>query len=265
VRPLRDLDPDVCRNLAGVIFDIDDTITDHGQLTDGAYHALWNLARAGLTLVAVTGRPLGWCDVFARLWPVAMAIGENGGGWVYRAGTAVLEGYWDDAAARAQQQQQLAALEQAARAALPELRLAGDQRLRRVDLAFDVGEEVHLPAARIARLLEVIHGAGARSLVSSVHAHAFFGAHDKAAGAARAVDAVLGRALEQERERWLFVGDSGNDAAAFAYFPISAGVANVRAHLGRLPVPPAFVATAERGAGFTEIAEFVLAARAPKL
>jgi hypothetical protein len=95
-----------------------------------------------------------------------------------------------------------------------------------------------------------------------VHAHAFFGAHDKASGTVRALGAVLGRDLAGERERWLFVGDSGNDAAAFAYFPVSAGVANVRAHLGRLPVAPAFVARAERGAGFAEIARVVLSARA---
>jgi hydroxymethylpyrimidine pyrophosphatase-like HAD family hydrolase len=120
---------------------------------------------------------------------------------------------------------------------------------------------VRLPPEAIARLVELIHAAGARSLVSSVHAHAFFGAHDKATGAAAAVKAVLGRELGAERDRWLFVGDSGNDAAAFAYFPVSAGVANVRAHLGRLPVPPAFVASAERGAGFAEIAALVLRAR----
>jgi HAD superfamily hydrolase (TIGR01484 family) len=261
VRPLRELDPAVCRNLAGVVFDIDDTITDHGRLTDGAYRALWDLSRAGLTLVAVTGRPLGWCDVFARQWPVAAAVGENGGGWIFRSGSAVVEGYFDDEAERGRQQARLAAIEQAARAAVPGLRLAGDQRLRRVDLAFDVGEEVRLAEASVARLLEVIHAAGARSLVSSVHAHAFFGAHDKATGAASAVKAVLGRDLAAERERWLFVGDSGNDAAAFAWFPVSAGVANVRAHLGRLPVPPAFVADAERGAGFAEIAVTVLSAR----
>jgi HAD superfamily hydrolase (TIGR01484 family) len=261
VRPIRELDPVLCRNLAGVVFDIDDTITDHGLLTDAAYRALWELSRAGLTLIAVTGRPLGWCDVLARLWPVAAAVGENGGGWVIRDGAGVLEGYFDDAAARARQQEKLTVLAQTVKTALPELRLAGDQRHRRVDLAFDVGEEVRLPPEQIARVVELIHAAGARSLVSSVHAHAFFGAHDKATGAAAAVKAVLGRDLGAERERWLFAGDSGNDAPAFAYFPLSAGVANVRGHLGRLPVPPAFVAEAERGAGFAEIAATVLRAR----
>ena len=50
-------------------------------------------------------------------------------------------------------------------------------------------------------------------------------------------------------------------SAAFSYFPLSAGVANVRAHLAQLPRAPAFVATADRGRGFAEIAATILAAR----
>jgi HAD superfamily hydrolase (TIGR01484 family) len=261
MRPLDELPPELCRPLAGVVFDVDDTVTDGGQLTDLAYGALWSLARAGLSLVAVTGRPLGWCDVLARHWPIAAAVGENGGGWVYRQGERVSEGYFDDEAARAEQRRQLAALEARALAAIPGLRLASDQRHRRVDLAFDVAEECHLERSAVDRLVALIAGAGARSLVSSVHAHAYFGAHDKASGAARAISAALGRDLAAEQERWLFVGDSGNDAAAFAAFPLTAAVANVRAHLDRLPVPPAFVSRAERGRGFAEIAAAVLARR----
>ncbi|MCC6875768.1 MAG: hypothetical protein IT378_15785 [Sandaracinaceae bacterium] len=64
-----------------------------------------------------------------------------------------------------------------------------------------------------------------------------------------------------ERERWLFVGDSGNDAAAFAFFSLSVGVANVREHLARLPVPPAYVTERERGAGFAELAARIGEAR----
>jgi hypothetical protein len=60
----------------------------------------------------------------------------------------------------------------------------------------------------------------------------------------------------------LFVGDSGNDAAAFAFFPVSAGVSNVRAHLHALPRPPRYVSEADRGRGFAEIVDYVLRARA---
>jgi HAD superfamily hydrolase (TIGR01484 family) len=265
MRPIEELPAEVCRRLAGVVFDIDDTVTDHGQLTEVAYSALWSLARSGLLLVAVTGRPLGWCDVFARQWPIAAAVGENGGGWVFRrpgAEQTIAEGYFDDQAARAEQRQRLTALERTALATIPGLRLASDHRQRRVDLAFDVAEEAALDGAGLERLLTLIAAAGARSLVSSVHAHAYFGAHDKANGAVRAIADAVGRDLDAERERWLFVGDSGNDAAAFAYFPVSAAVGNVRAHLPRLPVLPAFVAAQDRGQGFAAIAAITLARRA---
>jgi HAD superfamily hydrolase (TIGR01484 family) len=266
VNAIEDIAPALCQRLLGVVFDVDDTLTDGGELGEEAYRALWALARGGLALVAVTGRPLGFCDVFARQWPLAAAVGENGGGWVFRvraAGQAatVREGYFDDEATRTRQSQQLRVLERAALAAIPGLRLASDQRHRRVDLAFDVAEEAALPQGDVQRLLALIEAAGARSLVSSIHAHAYFGAHDKASGAARAIAEALGRELGGERDRWLFVGDSGNDAAAFAYFPVSAGVGNVRAHLARLPVPPAFVATEERGRGFAAIAAAVLGGR----
>jgi hydroxymethylpyrimidine pyrophosphatase-like HAD family hydrolase len=77
----------------------------------------------------------------------------------------------------------------------------------------------------------------------------------------RAVREVLGRDVPATRDRWLFVGDSGNDAPAFSYFPVSAGVANVRDHLARLPVKPAYVASLARARGFAEIADHLLAQR----
>ena len=80
-------------------------------------------------------------------------------------------------------------------------------------------------------------------------------------GLVRALGDVLGINLAAERDRWVFVGDSGNDAAAFDYFENSVGVANVRAHLDRLPTPPRYVTDAERGAGFAELAAHLVAAR----
>ena len=64
-----------------------------------------------------------------------------------------------------------------------------------------------------------------------------------------------------ERARWVFIGDSGNDAAAFEYFPNSVGVANVREQLHRLPVAPRFVTPSDRGRGFAELASHLLRSR----
>ncbi|MCZ7687180.1 MAG: HAD-IIB family hydrolase [Sandaracinaceae bacterium] len=259
MRPLRELDPASIRDLAGVVFDVDDTLTTHGRLHPEAFEALWALHRAGIALAAVTGRPLGWADVMAMTWPIDVAVGENGAGWCMRRGGALAHGWFDDQGTRARHAAVLARVEAAVREAMPEVRVASDQPGRRCDLAFDVGEAERLGAAEIARLVSIIDESGARALVSSVHAHVIAGSWDKARGAARAVEDALGAPLE--RGRWIFVGDSGNDAEAFAWFERTVGVANVREHLSRLPVPPRFVTEQERGAGFAELAAHVLSAR----
>jgi hypothetical protein len=78
MRPIGDLDPAILSGCVAVLTDIDDTLTTEGQLPADAYAALERLARAGLPVVPITGRPAGWCDMIARLWPVAGVVGENG-------------------------------------------------------------------------------------------------------------------------------------------------------------------------------------------
>jgi len=68
----------VRRKLRFVLTDIDDTLTTDGKLTAGAYRALERLHDAGRIVVPVTGRPAGWCDHIARMWPVDAVVGENG-------------------------------------------------------------------------------------------------------------------------------------------------------------------------------------------
>ncbi|MCL4764338.1 MAG: HAD family hydrolase, partial [Burkholderiales bacterium] len=59
--------------------------------------------------------------------------------------------------------------------------------------------------------------------------------------------------------RFVFAGDSPNDAPMFAYFPRSVGVANVRDLIDRIAVPPAYVASRRGGDGFVELADHLLA------
>jgi hypothetical protein len=47
----------------------------------------------------------------------------------------------------------------------------------------------------------------------------------------------------------------------FEFFPHSVGVANVRRFADRLPAPPKYVTSREAGAGFAELANFLLAER----
>src|SRR5205823_385973 len=79
VLPLAALDRDAARRVAGIFTDIDDTLTTDGALDPAGYRALCAAAEAGLRVVPVTGRPGGWAEVLAALWPVAAVVAENGG------------------------------------------------------------------------------------------------------------------------------------------------------------------------------------------
>jgi hydroxymethylpyrimidine pyrophosphatase-like HAD family hydrolase len=71
---------------------------------------------------------------------------------------------------------------------------------------------------------------------------------------------VFATDLDAERGRFVFVGDSPNDAPMFAFFPNSVGVANVRPFLDRIAAPPSYVTQRDAGAGFVELADALLAA-----
>ncbi|MCA9609842.1 MAG: HAD-IIB family hydrolase [Myxococcales bacterium] len=256
MRPLEEAD---LQGIEGVAFDVDDTLTTHGALTAEGYAALSSLAEAGLKLVAVTGRPLGWADAMASMWPVHAAVGENGAGWAWRDGRTLRLGYADDPVTRAEQRDVLDSIRRDVRDRLPELREASDQPARRCDLAYDIGEAEQVERSVVARLVALIRSHGAAATVSSVHAHAVPGSWDKARGVRDAVRDALG--LPLDLDRWLFVGDSGNDEAAFALFEHTVGVANVREHLDQLSAKPMWVTRGERGAGFAELTARLLESR----
>jgi HAD superfamily hydrolase (TIGR01484 family) len=76
--PLASMPDGVRRGVRYVLTDIDDTLTTDGKLTAGAYASLQRLHDAGKIVIPVTGRPAGWCDHIARMWPVDAVVGENG-------------------------------------------------------------------------------------------------------------------------------------------------------------------------------------------
>ena len=69
---------DFDRRLEWFFTDIDDTLTSGGLLPPESFEALWMLHESGIRVVPVTGRPAGWCDHIARMWPVSGVVGENG-------------------------------------------------------------------------------------------------------------------------------------------------------------------------------------------
>jgi HAD superfamily hydrolase (TIGR01484 family) len=264
VRPLAALDAETASALRGVVFDLDDTVLDDGELGLDAYEGLFRMRQAGLRLIACTGRPSGWAEVVARTWPVEACVAENGACvWHKRApGTVVLVDPVDPADRRARRAS-LAALADAVIAQHPTMGLSDDTAARRTDIAFDVREHRRVADDVVAAARARLVAAGARTFLSTIHLHASFDAADKATGSIAFLVEALGEGATTARSRWAFVGDSDNDAPAFAAFRTTFGVANVRARLGALTIPPAFVAEAPRGAGFAEIARRLAALRAP--
>jgi HAD superfamily hydrolase (TIGR01484 family) len=263
VRPLAALEAADARALRGVLFDLDDTFLSHGVLELAAYEALWALKRAGLRLVAVTGRPSGWGEVVVRQWPIDAAVTENGAVAVVREGRGVARREACDEAERRSRRVRLARLVEDVRGVVPEARLSDDVDARRSDVTWDIGERVRLPEDRVAAIVVKIREAGARTTQSSVHLHATFDADDKASGAVGYLARAFGEDAGAALVRYAFCGDSGNDAACFAAFRTTFGVANVAPYVSRLPVPPRYVATHPMGEGFAEIATRITRLRAP--
>jgi len=247
----------------GVLTDIDDTLTTEGAITPDALNALHRLRAAGLPVFAITGRPAGWSEAFALAWPVNAIVAENGAVALWRGDSGELRrDYLQDAPTRAAHFAKLQATAQRVLAELPQTRLATDSPGRETDIAIDHSEFAHLSEADIARVVELMKGEGLNATVSSIHINGWIGEHDKLAGARWIVQSRLGRVLDDELDRWVYVGDSTNDARMFGHFPHSVGVANVARFWGALTQHPRYVAAGERGAGFTEVADAVLSARA---
>jgi HAD superfamily hydrolase (TIGR01484 family) len=249
VKPLRMLD---ARAIRFVLLDIDDTLTTHGKLTAEAYAALQSLKRGGMTLIAVTGRPAGWCDHIARMWPVDAVIGENGAFYFWFAQGKLSKRFIDDPPTRARKRALLAAVKNRILKEVPGAAVASDQPYRETDLAIDFCEDAGPlsldEAERIARLMRE---AGLTAKVSSIHVNGWFGDYDKLATARMLFAERFGVDLDDANRRVVFVGDSPNDAPMFCFFDNSVGVANVQRFPG---LQPKFLTAAEAGAGFAELA-----------
>lgn len=265
------------RKLVGVFTDIDDTLTTEGAITPDALQALANLKAAGLIVIPITGRPIGWCEPFmagthGTAWPVDAMVAENGAvafvhqkglqsAWNMRKPLSKL--YQQDAATRTDNQARMQAIAAQVMAEVPGVQLSRDSAGRETDLAFDYAEFARHSPETVQQVLTVLQRAGMQTTVSSIHIHGCFGNFNKWQGACWIAQALLGRDLPNERDRWVFVGDSGNDQAMFEHFTHSVGVANIARFVPQLAHLPGYVTAAERGAGFAEVARAILQARSP--
>jgi HAD superfamily hydrolase (TIGR01484 family) len=257
MKPLRELqDP---RRLRGLLFDIDDTLTTEGRLTAEAYAAMERLKRAGRLLVPITGRPAGWCDHIARLWPVDAVVGENGAFYFCFRQGRLHRNFQDGGQVRARNRDLLAAIGARIVEQVPGCALAADQPYRESDLAIDYREDVPpLPLEAAERIAALMRAAGLTAKISSIHVNGWFGGYDKLAMTKRLFAQEFGCGPAILQQDFAFAGDSPNDAPMFSFFGHSVGVANVARFAGRMEALPAYVTRAAAGAGFAELAAYLL-------
>lgn len=242
--------------------DIDDTLTDHGHLGPGAYEALWRLHENGIAVIPVTGRPAGWCEMIARLWPVHGIVGENGGFYFRYHEKKMLRHFVFDAATQAANRVKLDKIREEVLREVPGCAIASDQFSRLMDLAVDFAEDVGpLPEKDIDRIVDVFKCHGAQAKVSSIHVNGWFGSYDKLSMCREYAQRELGLDLDTANETFAFSGDSPNDEPMFQFFRNAFAVANIRNFLSRLTYKPAYVASKEGGHGFIEIADRLIACR----
>ena len=260
-------------HLRGVFTDIDDTLTTDGAITADALQALDALKAAGLHVIPITGRPVGWSEPFAQVWPVDAIVAENGAVALLPPAQDARKNplqplsekreqlsklYLQDAATRAanyaRMQQVLAHIE----ATVPGAQRAADSAGRECDIAIDHSEFTQLPQERIDQCVALMRAAGMNATVSSIHINGWYGTHDKLEGARWIVRQRLGRDLDAELNDWVYIGDSTNDQRMFQHFPHSVGVANIARFVPQLQHLPRYVTQRERGAGFAEMARLLL-------
>ncbi len=244
-----------------VFTDLDGTMTTGGKLAPSTYAAFAALEAAGVAAIVVTGRPSGWGEAIARLWPVTAVITENGGVTILR-----------DARGRWQRRyavpaRGLPALRERMHAhaaeigrLVPGARLSSDSTFTEVNLAIDWNEDTRLPERAARRIETLLRARGYAAVRSSVHVNFWPPGFDKLTACRKVVHAVLG-GNPTRLEPYIYVGDALNDEPMFRGFPRSIGVANVRDVWDDLVHKPAHVTRAAEGRGFEEVVRAILRAR----
>jgi len=270
------------RNIIGVFTDIDDTLTTHQAITPDALQALSDLKAAGLAVIPITGRPVGWCQPHALgdaarglpPWSVDAMVAENGGVAyvpqdIDQNSLQPLSGkrrqlhkiYHSEATMRAANYVRMQQVAQIIVSQVPGAALSTDHAGRETDIAIDYNEIALLPPDKVAQVVALFQAHGMHATVSSIHINGWFGDHNKLEAARWMLRTLFGRRLDDEIERWVYVGDSTNDQLMFEHFAHSIGVANIHRFDAQLVHWPRYETPSERGAGFAEVAAALLQAR----
>jgi len=245
--------------IVGVFTDIDDTLTTDGAITPDALQALHDLKAAGLMVIPITGRPVGWSIPFASTWPVNAIVAENGAVALLLDTTQkkVTKIYQQDLSTRSHNFQEMQRITKRVLKEIPGTVMAQDSPGRETDIAFDHSEFHKLTTKQIQQVVQLLQQEGMTATISSIHINAWFGDHNKWHGAQWILKELTGRDLKKELEQWVYVGDSTNDQVMFEHFTHSVGVANIKRFEKELKHLPKYISQQERGAGFAELAHLL--------
>jgi HAD superfamily hydrolase (TIGR01484 family) len=261
MKPVKQLPNAVKKKIRYVLADIDDTLTLNGRLPAVVFAAMERLKTAGIRTIPITGRPAGWCDHIARMWPVDGIVGENGAFYFYYDDKhrKMRRRYFKSEDQRNADRQKLENLKQEILKKVPGCRVSADQTYREADLAIDYCEDIPpLPMKAVDDIVRLFEEAGARAKISSIHVNGWFGAYDKLTMAQMLFDEVFMEELEAVKEYVIFIGDSPNDIPMFQFFPHSVGVANILVFKDKITHGPAWVTRKEGGYGFAEMVDQLL-------
>jgi HAD superfamily hydrolase (TIGR01484 family) len=242
-----------------VLTDIDGTLTDNGRLPSESYSRMWQLSRAGFKVIPVTGRPAGWCELIARLWPVHGVVGENGAFYFTLQNGKMLRRFVRSPKHRKRDREQLRKVRVEALEQVPGCAVSSDQFSRLFDLAIDFSEDVKpLSADKILKIVKIFESHGAHAKVSNIHVNGWFGDYDKVTTCQKYLAREFRMSPLQMQRHCIFVGDSPNDEPMFQYFENSFAVANIKDFIHQLKAQPRFVAQKAESHGFCEIADRLL-------
>jgi hypothetical protein len=270
--PITSFPADRAASLRFFLFDIDDTLTQEGLIPAASFWALWELQRAGISLVAVTGRPAGWCDHIARMWPVVGVVGENGAFYFSydRRERRMNRVYLQDEATRQEGARRLAELRQRVVKEVPGSAIAADQAYRLADLAVDFREDVEpLGPDAVKKIGALAQELGLTYRVSSIHVNCWYGEYSKIDCARRlladlfAFEMTPGGEGRYDGPGVCYIGDSPNDEPLFAALGDSIGVANISEFLDEMEHPPRYITKGESSVGFVEAVDTILRLRGP--
>lgn len=239
--------------------DIDGTLTQDGRLPANSYEAIWKLHDAGVHVVPVTGRPAGWCELIARLWPVLGVIGENGALYYRYHQSQMLRCYSVSEDKLKVYRERLNLIRDRVLREVKGSAVASDQFARIFDLAIDFAEDVpKLSEKEIQRIKTICEESGTVAKISNIHVNCWFGDYDKLSMVKKFLSDVLKVELAAVQKRVAFIGDSPNDEPMFKAFENSFAVANIREFESSIVSKPQYVADFPEALGFVQTASCLL-------